>query len=227
MSGTNDPQPTDVHRQVRDLLEEGLRSGRLKPGGRMPTERALAADLDTSRAAVRQALGALEREGAITRHVGRGTFLAASEEREPTDELQTSPAEIMAARLLLEPELTALAARHATPADLVQLRHCAARGAAAGTREEFESWDSVLHRAIAQAAHNSLLLRMFDTMNAARDLPIWGTVKRRTTTPARRAGYESAHDLIVEALADRDPEAAHDQMRAHLLDVRTNLLGPT
>lgn len=50
-----------------------------------------------------------------------------------------------------------------------------------------------------------LLLRMFDTMNAARDLPVRGNIERRSTGPDRRARYE----------------------RAHLLHVRTNLLGPT
>ncbi|MFF7311247.1 FCD domain-containing protein [Streptomyces sp. NPDC008137] len=87
--------------------------------------------------------------------------------------------------------------------------------------------DSVLRRAIAQAAHNGLLLRMFDTMNAARGLPVWGNIKRRSAGPERRAGYEHAHRQIVEALNDRDPGAARQHMRAHLLDVRTNLLGPS
>jgi GntR family transcriptional regulator, uxu operon transcriptional repressor len=220
----------DMNGQVRALLDEGLRSGRFAPGSRLPTERALAADLGTSRAAIRQALGVLEREGLVTRHVGRGTFVAGPAAEPATGDttgtLQTSPAEIMATRLLLEPEIASLAARHATPADLAQIRHCLDRGAAASTYDEFESWDSVLHRTIATAAHNSLLLRLFDTMNTARDLPVWGNIKRRSASPQRREGYEAGHVLIVDALADRDPDAARDHMRAHLIDVRTNLLGP-
>ncbi len=226
MSQAQEDRSADTSGQVRALLDEGLRSGRFAPGSKLPTERALAADLGTSRAAVRLALGVLERDGVITRHVGRGTFIAKPANGDTADPLQTSPAEIMATRLLLEPEIAALAARYATQADLAQIRHCLARGAAAGTYDEFESWDSVLHRAIATAAHNSLLLRLFDTMNAARDLPVWGNIKRRSTSAERRAGYETGHRLIVDALADRDPDAARDHMRAHLIDVRTNLLGP-
>ena len=79
--------------------------------------------------------------------------------------------------------------------------------------------------AIAAAAHNGLLLRLFDTMNAARDLPVWGSIKRRSASPARRCGYEEQHGEIVAALAERDADAARDHMRAHLVDVRTNLLG--
>jgi DNA-binding FadR family transcriptional regulator len=132
----------------------------------------------------------------------------------------------MAARLVLEPELAALAARHATQADIEHVEHRLRRGNASTTYEEFEAWDSALHRAIAAAAHNGLLLRLFDTMNAARDLPVWGSIKRRSASPQRRRGYERCHGEVVAALTERDADAARERMRAHLVDVRTNLLGP-
>jgi DNA-binding GntR family transcriptional regulator len=86
-----DGRSADTNGQVRALLDEGLRSGRFAPGSKLPTERALAADLRTSRVGVRQALGALEREGLITRHVGRGTFIARPAAEDTTDTQQTSP----------------------------------------------------------------------------------------------------------------------------------------
>jgi DNA-binding GntR family transcriptional regulator len=63
-------------------------------------------------------------------------------------------------------------------------------------------------------------------MNAARDLPVWGSIKRRSASPERRRGYERCHGEIVTALVERDPDAARARMRDHLVDVRTNLLGP-
>lgn len=213
---------------VRALLMEGLHSGALVAGSRLPTERALVDRLGVPRTAVRAGLAALEREGAIIRHVGRGTFVAdtpAAAGVVAVEVPQTSPAEIMATRLLLEPEIAALAAGQATQADIDHLHVCIARGDAASTYTEFESWDSALHRGIATAAHNTLLLRLFDTMNAARDLPVWGSIKRRTATPERRRGYEGSHRAIVDALTERHPELARDRMREHLLDVRANLLG--
>ena len=225
-----EPAPGPVVRRLRTLLEQGLSDGTLGTGSKIPTERALSESLGASRGAVRAALAELEREGRITRHVGRGTFLAELSQDlglpgRLGGPLQTSPAEIMSARLVLEPEIAALAARHATQADIDHVEHCLRRGNATTTYEEFEAWDSALHRAIAAAAHNGLLLRLFDTMNAARDLPVWGNIKRRSATPERRRGYESCHGEIVTALVERDPDAARDRMRAHLVDVRTNLLG--
>ena len=224
------PAPGPVAARLRTLLEQGLSEGTLSTGSKIPTERALSERLGASRGAVRAALAELEREGRITRHVGRGTFLAELSQdlslpRGLSGPLQTSPAEIMATRLVLEPEVAALAARHATQADIDHVEHCLRRGNATTTYEEFEAWDSALHRAIAAAAHNGLLLRLFDTMNAARDLPVWGNIKRRSATPERRRGYESCHGEIVTALVERDPDAAREHMRAHLIDVRTNLLG--
>ena len=216
--------------RLRRLLDESVAAGTLGTGAKIPTERELCDTLQASRTAVRAALAELEREGRITRHVGRGTFLAELE-ADPglpavaRGAVQTSPAEIMATRLLLEPEIAALAARHATQADIDHIRHCLRRGDATTSYDEFESWDAALHRAIAAAAHNGLLLRLFDTMNAARDLPVWGSIKRRSATPERRRGYESGHGEIVAALVERDPDTAREHMRRHLLDVRTNLLG--
>ena len=66
---------------------------------------------------------------------------------------------------------------------------------------------------------------MFDVMNTARALPVWGSLKRRTSTPELRACYHEEHSAIVHALADRDPRGADEAMRLHLEHVSDNLLG--
>ncbi len=160
------------------------------------------------------------------RHVGRGTFLADTPHR-PADGAppDTSPAEIMQVRLVIEPPVAALAARVATQADLDRIGGCLDRGGASGEFEGFEAWDAKLHRAIAEAAHNGLLMNMFDVMNTARALPVWGSLKRRTSTPERRRCYHAEHTAVVDALRDRDPDGAQAAMRAHLENVADNLLG--
>ena len=211
-----------VEQALRDLLaEDGLR-----PGSKLPTERALVDRLDAPRSAVRRALAALEHEGLITRHVGRGTFLTDAATRKvdgaPAD---TSPAEIMQVRLLLEPQVATLAARVATQADLDRIADCLAAGGACDDFESFETWDARLHRAIARGAHNGLLMNMFDVLDTARALPVWGSLKRRTSTPERRTCYQAQHTAIVDALRDRDPDGAGAAMRTHLQTVADNLLG--
>ncbi|MDN5931697.1 MAG: FCD domain-containing protein [Pseudonocardia sp.] len=111
------------------------------------------------------------------------------------------------------------------PKHLDRISGCLDRGGASDDFEGFEGWDAKLHRAIAEAAHNGLLMNMFDVMNTARALPVWGSLKRRTSTPERRRCYHTEHTAIVDALHDRDPDSAHSTMRSHLQNVADNLLG--
>ena len=55
------------------VLADFIVSGRFEPGDRLPPERDLIVRLGLTRARLRQALEALEREGKIWRHVGKGT----------------------------------------------------------------------------------------------------------------------------------------------------------
>jgi len=63
---------------VRRILADQISAGRLRPGQRLGAERALAADLGVSRAALRQALAVLEEGGLVRRVPGRGggTFVS-------------------------------------------------------------------------------------------------------------------------------------------------------
>lgn len=216
---------TTVEQSLRALLSASAEEGTLGRGAKLPTERDLVQRLGAPRSAIRRALAVLEREGLVIRHVGRGTFL--------TDQVlhqlggapaNTSPAEIMQVRQLLEPQVATLAAQVATQADLDRIRECLAPGGAAQDFEGFERWDAKLHRAIATAAHNGLLMSMFDVMNTARALPVWGSLKRRTSTPELRRCYHREHTEIVEALYDRDPLGAGENMRKHLRHVADSLL---
>lgn len=207
---------------VAGLLEAELETARSRPGGRLAAERDLATRFGLSRTAVRRWLDDLERSGRVTRHVGRGTFLVP--EQMPAAE-ETSPAEIMAVRLLLEPQMLSLAVANATAGDIATMRQWLALGAQAETFEEFERCDSALHASIAQATHNRLLIRLFTTMNESRDHPLWGSAKRRTFTPERRREYEADHRQLVAAIEDRDAAGAAAIMRGHLGRIRSTLLG--
>lgn len=204
----------------REIAERGI-----GPGGRLPAERDLAASSGQSRAAVRRAFGILEADGRIVRHVGRGTFLAPGADPAVPGPAATSPAEIMAVRLLIEPQMMPLAVAAATSADFAEIDRCLVKGDEAASYEDFETWDAALHRAFAAATHNSLLASVMRMVNEARDQPLWGTLKRRSSTPERRDAYRCDHRAIAEALAERHAEAAAEAMRQHLLRVRANILG--
>src|SRR5258708_12398820 len=61
---------------VRRFIVEAIENGSMPAGTRLPTERVLAEQFRLPRSVVRKALLPLEIEGKVTRHVGRGTFVA-------------------------------------------------------------------------------------------------------------------------------------------------------
>jgi DNA-binding FadR family transcriptional regulator len=197
-------------------------------GARLPPERQLALELGVSRGSLRKALADLETEGLIWRHVGRGTFLG-NRPVEAVQDLsevtrQTNPAGVMEARLALEPELARLAALHATRADLDELGACMAAARAAEDWRAYEYCDNRLHRGIAQATANIVLLALFDSLNMIRRTVTWGRQRRSPQRPDPSHHSFTEHERIVEAITNREAGRAADAMRAHLLMVRANLL---
>lgn len=67
--------------QVKDYLLEKIRSGELKVGEQLPTERELMNTMHVGRATVRSALSELEHEGRVIKRHGIGTFVSDDKKR--------------------------------------------------------------------------------------------------------------------------------------------------
>lgn len=197
-------------------------------GARLPPERELCEILGVSRGGLRRALAVLEGEGALWRHVGKGTFVG----ERPADEAtsiaavagRTNPAEIMRTRLLIEPPIAREAALNATAAHNAELRRCLDGARRATSWRHYESWDNRLHRSIAEAARNIPLLALFDTLNALRRVVVWGRLRSGPSRPPASHHSFAEHAAIVAAIAERDLEGASRAMRDHLLTVESRLL---
>lgn len=216
---------------LRDALLSQLAAGHWRAGDRLPPERELSEQFGVSRTTVRKALLTLKQEGLIEQAVGSGTYVAQQAsarlgQRARQDSSQyTSPAELMEARLAMEPAIIEMAIRNANQADLQRMDACCTQAENAQTLEAFEHWDGELHQAIADAAHNSFVANVFTLMKMVRSQSDWGQLKKKSVTPQRRLAYQSEHRAIVEALRDRDAVRARELTLAHLLHVRQNLLG--
>jgi DNA-binding FadR family transcriptional regulator len=209
-------------------LRAWLAQRALPPSTRLPPERELAELLGVSRGDLRKALAIMERQGELWRHVGKGTFIGAR----PMAELSsvaaiaaaTNPAEVMRARLAVEPELAREAALHATSEDIEEMKRCVAGARSAETWRQYENWDNRLHRAIASASQNALLLALFDTLNAVRRAVVWGRLRDEDPHPPFDHHSFAEHAAIVEAIEERDLAAAATCMRLHLETVQALLI---
>lgn len=203
------------------LLRAYLESQSFRYQDRIPPERELAKDLGLTRTQLRSSMKQLESEGLVWRQVGKGTFFGSR----PADNtlipmVQTSPRELMEARITIESHLARLAAIHATDDDIARIKGCLK---AAGS--SFQQHNADLHLAIAQAAHNSLLLAVYVAINSSRYKMVWGRLMENFVTPAHQEEYSRQHFGFVEAISHRDARAAESLMRAHLEHVRHQLFG--
>src|SRR5690606_3921360 len=122
----------------------------------------------------------LEAEGEIWRHVGKGTFIGARRldiARLAEVYRETNPTEVMRMRLLIEPMIAREAALHASSNHIEALRLTIKRSEKAVTWRQYEAADNQLHRQIAEAAGNKLLLAFFDAMNEVRRMIVWSRVR--------------------------------------------------
>ena len=216
---------------LRSALLANMRSGHWRAGEKLPTERALSDTYQIGRAAVRSILAEAKERGLITQTVGSGTFvskeagtLLAALETEASG-MHTSPAELMEARMVIEPMIAQLVVRNGTSVDFLRMEECCTRAENAGSMEQFEVWDGALHQAIADATHNTFIKDVFHLMNKVREQGEWGSLKMKSLTPERRQAYEQEHRALVNALKDRDEERARLLMMEHLVRIRHNLLG--
>jgi len=111
--------PGNLAEQVIARLANDIRSGRLEPGARLPTEQALSSALGVSRTVVREAVAALRADGLVVTRRGSGAYvadptagpfrIAAPKAAALADVLQ-----VMELRLAVEVEAAALAAERAS-----------------------------------------------------------------------------------------------------------------
>jgi DNA-binding FadR family transcriptional regulator len=218
-------------RSSRDELANWLANSGAAPGDKLPPERDLSVQLGVSRGELRKALTALEAEGVVERHVGRGTFLRTPASSDKSSEPLvmrlaeiTSPHAAMMARLSLEPELAAHAAIHAAPRHLSEARALAEGMRNAADWTEYEQLDARLHELIAVASGNPLLAELHRIVNAVRVSVVWSKLELPQDGPPADYHSFAEHDEIISALESRDRKAAHAAMRNHLKSVRATFL---
>lgn len=223
------PEPADRNDALQQL-RAFIDAGGYAPGDRLPAERELIGCLGISRTSLRKGLDALEREGAIWRHVGKGTFVAARNGDGLFPGLaelshQVTPLQMMRARLALEPAIAREAAANASAEAVVRLRAARDRARAATSWDAYEAADDVFHRSVAEATGNILLRSLFDHLNQVRRAVAWSKVVRQTVRPAADHQSFIEHDRIVSAIEARAPAAAQHAMHTHLRSVSVRLFG--
>lgn len=202
--------------QVRDLIT----SGRLKVGDRLPAERELAKILQVGRSTVREAIRALESLGILQARPGEGTFLVSNPSETKTDPITASAFKtwenqhkLFEVRMVIEPDLAALAARRASPEQIAKMREILREQETSVKRGDIGmKADTAFHFLLAEATGNEILLRIMDSLMHL----LHETREASLHVSGRSAISLKQHKMIVRAIEARDPTAAERRMREHI-----------
>lgn len=218
ISAMESPASAAVADESRDLVDEAystlldmIQLGRL-PINQPLQERNLASALGVSRTPLREAMSRLIGGGFAVR-TARGQLIVA----EPT---LRQYLEIFQMRMLLEGDAAAAAATRMTPeqaaAILEQVSQIKRRQHS--THEENHRVDNLLHDSIAQASGNRLMAQTIH------DLRIKARCFDQNGAPERLIPCCDEHMDILQAILDRNPDAARAAMQRHLGNVRVGLV---
>lgn len=190
-----------AYRTMRDAIVRGI----LREGQRL-ADRQIAEALQLSRTPVRQALQRLESEGFVESVPRVGLVVK---------EMTASDIEdIYVIRIALEGVAARLAALRASTTDVAILKEVNRRIAAAtasGNLHDLQALNKQFHEAIYEAARNRRLAALLNTMHDA----VQRLKKSTLSVPERAREALAEHEMIIDAIERRDPEAAEALARAH------------
>lgn len=203
--------------QAADALFARIRAGEWTLGAKLPGETTLAPQLGVGRSTVREAIRQLAGRGVLDSRQGSGVYVTALESPEDWEQVlrRADIVTVIEARTAIEVEAAALAATRRTPSDLRVIRRALELRTIPGqTVEAHVDADMALHRAIVIAAHNEVLTELFDGFVPRVRRAMVDMLRIRPVLDA--TADQDAHAIVVDAIADRTPDAAARASRAHL-----------
>jgi DNA-binding GntR family transcriptional regulator len=197
---------TNLADEIATNLRELIISGELTPGTRI-IEAEVASQLGVSRGPLREALRILETEGLLESIPGRGSFVIQTSKRD----IQ----ELYSLRCILEEEAMRLAIDNGTKDDFDRLQKTVEsmlKAAEEQRQREVSEFDYQFHSQIWEIADHILLRNVLESI----------TIQVRMYLAVQTQLYEDLpdgvfdHQLILQALRNRDKDTAVQLLKDHL-----------
>lgn len=211
-----------VAAQLTELITQNV----YRAGEKLPPERVLSEQFGVSRSSMREAIRSIESSGLVSSSHGVGVFVISNtmETLSQRDFLvfeDFTVKELFEIRRTLEGEAAFLAAERRTPPDETDLDQILTECLRPGlTDEGFVELDVKLHQAVARAAKNRLLLRLYVSLE-----PLLLEYSRRVISlSGRRETAHHGHTIIVEAVKGGHAVQAREAALAHIRDVEADII---
>lgn len=222
---TRSPQAFEA---VLAWVDGQIVEGHLKVGDRLPPERELAASLDVSRAAAREAIRTMQAQGVVRSSVGAGAAGGTVITNVPTQALTRllrlhvalanfPLTDVVEVRVALERLSARLAARNGMGDQLEPARRALeAMEEPDVDRRTFNDADTAFHVALATAAGNRLATDLTVAIRESMRLPILDRFRQLDDWDVVVARLRKDHAAIFSAICRRDADAAEDLVDSHI-----------
>jgi GntR family transcriptional regulator, transcriptional repressor for pyruvate dehydrogenase complex len=205
-----------VSDQVFRSLLEAVLAGRYAPGEKLPTQRALAADLGVTMGSLREALKRLEQMGLVEARQGDAVRVRDWREHGGLDVIAhllfrsggLDPgvlADVLEARGLMLGELAALAAERRDEAQAARLMDLARQLAAAPDAAAAQRIDFAFFTELAQAAGNLVFVLILNSIRA-----LYFAHADRLPITAEHTELAPLYAQAAQAVQDQKPRAARE-----------------
>lgn len=209
-----------VYEIIMNQIKDIVRSGELKRGDKLPSERDLALKLNVSRTSVREAIKALETLGLIESKHGEGNYIRSDFEDillEPLSIvfmlLGSDNNEILQLRNVIEPEVAKIAAENITNDEIEKLEDIIEKLSKTKDSKECASLDKEFHYAIAKASKNHLLSTIIFSVSSL----IEEYIDESKIYDDKKEEVIKEHRKILKALKEHNKEKAFNEAKNHLL----------
>jgi GntR family transcriptional regulator, transcriptional repressor for pyruvate dehydrogenase complex len=181
---------------------------------KLGSERAMAEALNVKRHQLRRALLALRANGEIAAaEAKRKPLVGHNGENLVRD---TNPMEVIEMRIAIEPFLARLAALRASPFEMATIDEAATTAAGIDTGAA----DLKFHKLIAASSGNKLAASLYSLLRRVASDARVRLNASRPACPKRTRQRDAEHRAIAQAILARDPDAAEQAMRLHLVAVQ-------
>lgn len=211
------PGRTALVDHVVDEVLQAILRGDYPVGSELPAAEKLAEGFGVSMTVIREAMRSLRSQGLVSVSQGKRPIVAAADSSATVSMLGLSLGragrmqDLMQVRWVLEVEVAALAAEHATNDQIAKLAAAVEEMRDGTTIERQVNADVAFHRVLAEATGNPLFPILLQSLE-----DLLREFRRRSIEKRSVRSGIKEHVAVLKAVRARDPQAAREAMIRHM-----------
>lgn len=212
--------------RVADQITEMIADRQLQAGDKLPNEFDMASQLNVGRGTIREAVKILVSRNVVEIRRGSGTFVCDNPGvlEDPfgfafVEDKQKLALDLCEFRMVVEPEMAAMAAERATEEEIMKMEEAAreVEELCIQNKDHMQK-DIIFHELIAQGTKNQVMPNIIPVIQSAIGLFI------TVTDSSLKNETVETHRMVMDAIKAHDPKAAKEAMMKHLESNRDGII---